>query len=270
MTLCVAWRDKSGISFASDSRIINPGKGYSDHGIKITSIPVTVYAPHDNSMDNKVVAFQKVYGMCFSGSFLGAFTVREFITSALQRLQYIPGYIPISFEAICRITFKFYRHLLDRLTTELNYDHSIDFFFSGYCPSQSRIRCARFTCDSTPDWQIVLETGTQLPEALGVGADRFRNTLAMTCCHMCSSQRCILHAVKAVILQGPKSVGGPIQYGEFDNQQDFHTLGVMEHIKSADGLLKMQHYFAGIDMNGHEFEPKGDELFIMGKYLTPF
>jgi hypothetical protein len=39
----------------------------------------------------------------------------------------------------------------------------------------------------------------------------------------------------------------------------------------GEGLLtKIGHYYAGVNMLGDEFDPKDDELFIMGSYIDPF
>lgn len=86
MTLCVAWKVGNKVFFASDSRISN-GEKYSDYGIKIIPVPVTIFCPSAEGK-NAEIAFQATYGMCFAGSFVGAYVVREFLVIALQKLQY--------------------------------------------------------------------------------------------------------------------------------------------------------------------------------------
>ena len=81
MTLCVAWKVGKGVFLASDSRI-STGDKYSDYGIKVIPVPVTIFSPSEEGKKANI-AFQSTYGMCFAGSFVGAYVVREFLVIAL-------------------------------------------------------------------------------------------------------------------------------------------------------------------------------------------
>lgn len=275
MTLCVSWNTGTKIHFASDSRISN-GITYSDYGIKVIPIPIKIFSPTESETGKISPVFEKTYGMCFEGSFTGAYVMREFLVIALQRLQYVPGWIEVSFLQICQIVKKFYNHLAQEIYHDLNYDHSINFFFAGYCPKEKTVKIARFfiqygeNLESYNPTYEILKKG-DFVEAIGSGEEDFRKYLdSMT--EKPNLNLKILNAIKQTIdgMEVP-SVGGNIQYGNFDNKDDFTTYGIKDYEYDENGLLKaVKHYIAGINMTGDEFEPKNFELHIMGAFIDPF
>jgi len=274
MTLCVAWKDKFNIHFASDSRIIN-GDKYSDYGIKVIPIPVKVFSPTEHTTGIATVAFEKTYGMCFAGSFTGAYVIREFLIVILQRLQYIPGWIDISFDNICKLIYKYYSHLLKNIHNELDYDHSVDFFISGYCPANKRIKLAKFFIDygeNIDSYNPKYHTYEEGPikEAIGTGNELFEFKFEKLESIADFNIR-ILNAMKqAIEANAVQSVGGSVQYGRFDNNFDFSTYGIADYVLEEGKYLKIKHCIAGINMNGDEFDPKDSELHFMGEFIDPF
>lgn len=276
MTLCVAWNSPQNIYLASDSRTSNCGL-HSDFAIKVFSVPVRVFSPSNRDSGTKEIVFDRSYGMCFAGSLPGAFVVREFLMNVLQRLQCVPGHVEGSFQDICLVIHKFYKHIVSKLSEGLKYNHSIDFFISGYCRVEKRIMIAKFRTEKEdssetlrPMWEI-LDSTKLFVEAIGSGQEEFRQNLDRLGINENQKFR-VLHAIKATI-DGRRedSVGGNIQYGKFDKFNNFSTFGVTYHDYDAGGLLALTRYcIAGIDMIGTEFDPKDDELFITGAYIDPF
>lgn len=214
MTLCVAWSDNSNIHFASDSRISN-GCNYSDYGIKVIPIPVKVYSPTDHATGIATLAFEKTYGMCFAGSFTGAYVIREFLIIVLQRLQYIPGWIELSFENICKLIYKYYGHLLKNIQAELDYDHSVEFFIAGYCPLDKAIKLSKFFIDygeniDSYNPRCHIYDKPSVKEAIGTGDmifEREFNKLATTNNFSIRIINAMKHAIEA---NEVPSIGGSI------------------------------------------------------------
>lgn len=276
MTLCVAWNTGRNIHFASDSRITS-GDKYSDNAIKIIPVPIHVYEPNDSDTGQMPTIFHQEYGMCFAGSFLGAFVIREFMVCTLQRLQCIPQFLDLSFFQICRTIHKFYKYLVSVLYYDLQFEHSIDFFVAGYCPNNKRLEIAKFyiqydnaLTDFTPKWTLINNTN-QFVEALGAGDNEFRLNYD-TLSSISDRNTRIMHAIKKTIdEQKVKSVGGNIQCGTFDSSNVFSTSGIVYCQYDEEGVLKkIRHCIAGIDMMEGAFDPKADELFIMGSFIDPF
>lgn len=270
MTLCVVWKVGCRVFHASDSRISN-GSKYSDYGIKVIPVPVTIYDPAEEGKSAEI-AFQATYGMCFAGSFIGAYVVREFLVIALQKLQYIPTFSELSFIQIARIVNKFYEHIFEKLSGELDYDHSVDFFLSGYCPKEQKIKTAKFYVDYGEDLDkqnpkfSVIDDGDFI-EYIGSGEDKYKDELK--CCAEKTPFVQPLEALKQLInSRMVPSVGGNIQYGNFDGGRDFSVFGVVD---TNNGLVdEIKYCYAGVDMNGKEFESDGIDYFIMGSYIDPF
>jgi hypothetical protein len=276
VTLCVAWNTGRNIHFASDSRITS-GYDYSDNAIKIIPVPIHVYEPNDSDTGQMPTLFHQEYGMCFAGSFLGGYVIREFMVCTLQRLQCIPNFMDLSFYQICRSIYKFYEYLVHVLYQDLQSEHSIDFFVAGFCPNNRRLEIAKFFIqynaaftDFTTKWTLIDNT-TQFVEALGAGDNEFQINYRSLSSIPDRNNR-IMHAIKKTIdEQKVKSVGGNIQYGTFDCHNVFSTSGIVYREYNKDGLLKkIRHCIAGIDMMEGAFDPKDDELFIMGSFIDPF
>lgn len=275
MTLCVAWNNDNNIHFASDSRI-SSGDKFSDYGIKIIPVPIKIFAPTSSKTGETKIAFEKTYGMCLEGSFTGAYVVREFLFITLQRLQYAPGWIEVSFNQICKIVNKFYVHLAQKIKHDLDYDHSINFLFAGYCPIEKKLKIAKFFIELgenienyIPKYEVF--SSNNFMKSIGSGEEKFKeyfNNIKETT----DINFKVLQAIKQTIDKGNVgSVGGNIQYGRFNNRFEFTTFGITDYKYNEEGLLqKVKYCIAGIDMNGDEFESKDSELHIKGSFIDPF
>jgi hypothetical protein len=273
MTLCVAWRVGGNTFFASDSRISN-GKKYSDYGIKIIPLPITIFEPSmDGNMQKE--AFHMTYGMCFSGSFTGAYIIREFIGMALQKMQYIPNTSDLSFLNVCRIVEKFYKNISENIIRELDFDHSIDFFLSGFCKKENIVMTAKFYIEFGGNYSEVypkfkIMDSEKFIEYIGSGDEKYKIELDKI--NSSNLTRKPLLALRNLINKNiVLSVGGNIQYGSFDKNNNFHVSGIVDEEYKENGLIdKIKYCYAGIDMNGTEFEYDGSGYFITGSYIDPF
>lgn len=275
MTLAVAWKSPTGIYFASDSRI-SRGDEYSDYGVKVTPVHIKVFEPND--VDKKpIVSFDCTYGMCFSGDFAGAAIIRNFLSITLQRLQYVPTYSEVSFSNICRIINKFYSELSKNLQAEMGND-SIDFFLSGFCPKNKKIMLAKFYIDYgicidkfEPMYEVI-DIDSNIDPIFYIGSGEDKYPLHLDIHKNIPLSKRPLYALRSLINSNQvPSVGGKIQAGSFDSNNEFYMLGIVEkNMKENGSIESIGYYYSGIDMNSNLFELDSDGFMVMGNYVDPF
>ena len=272
MTLAVVWNCSGGLHFASDSRI-SKGDKSSDFGVKVVPVHIKVFEPQKEG-ESPPVAFDSTYGMCFSGDFSGASIVRNFLAITLQRLQYVPTYSSVSFLNICRIVERIYSELSSKIQDEIEND-SIDFFLAGYCPKNKKIMLAKFYIDYgeaiekfEPAFEIIdYESSSDPIFYIGSGEEEFRFYLGIHEFRPLSKRP--LYALRSIINTGKvASVGGNIQVGAFDRNNEFYMLGIVEEKKDENGLINgISYYYAGIDMNSDSIEVDNGAFMVMGNYM---
>ena len=63
-------------------------------------------------------------------------------------------------------------------------------------------------------------------------------------------------------------MGGNIQAGAFDGNNEFYMLGIVEEKKDDNGLIEsISYYYAGIDMNSDSIEVDNGAFMVMGNYV---
>ncbi len=269
MTLCVAWKrnEENNVRLASDSRITMPGVS-SDYGIKVFQVPVKIFEPRDSQTGEQPLFFESTYGMGFSGSFLAAQTLREFLFIVLQQLCAIPNDPEVSFKGICDLVLKYVNHLTHRLSSDLENDCSLEFFLCGRCPETNKIVLAKFFNQPNCPYNFTIYHKDHYIWAIGSGKETFSEMLSSEQ-HPDMSQ--IMSAIDEITQSDNEpNVGGNIQYGEFDNKLNFRIGGILRDQVDVQGLINVKYFLAGIEMNGSEFYPKAGELFVIGRYIDPF
>src|SRR5438270_518501 len=103
MSLCVAWRWKNEVRFASDSCITQADKGISHLGIKIATISVRIVSARDAKTGQIDERFRANYGLAFSGSYLAGYIIREALSEVLSHLQFIATTDLMTIERIMKI-----------------------------------------------------------------------------------------------------------------------------------------------------------------------
>jgi hypothetical protein len=274
MTLCVAWKDGDKSYLASDSRISRADM-HSDYGIKVCPISIRIYEPASEGKKASLV-FDKVYGFAFSGSFLGAYVIKEYLVITLQKLQYISGRMDLSFSNICETVHILYNEIASKISKELDQDGTIDFFFSGYCPKEKKILTAKFFIeldDNLESFNTKLELFGEKDfiSAIGSGEDKYKNSLLK---NTKKAKKYIpLFALKSLILsEEVASVGGNLQFGQFDDDNNFSIYGIIDIEEKDTERVRVKYCYAGVDFHGAErvFDAYGTDYCIMGEYINPF
>ena len=274
MTLCIAHKVNGKIILASDSRI-TMGNLHSDYAIKVVPINITISSARDATTGSSTTLYDSTLGLAFAGSFAAQNAIKEFLSIALQKLQFIQTLGHLSFERICNYIMDLYKHISNKLYKEIQDGNSIDFFLCGACPLLKENKVAKFHInygenytEFEPQYSLH-DSENDFPLALGSGADRF--VRAYNSIPESNAFYRAIKAVKSVIDdQSIPSVGGNIQYGEIEVNSSFSVKGIVVPELHDDGSPKLNHFFlGGIDVHDDVFQEMNG-LLMTGTFIRPF
>jgi hypothetical protein len=272
MSLCVAWRWKNEISFASDSCIAQADKSVSDLGIKIATIPVRIVSARDAKTGQIDERFRADYGLAFSGSYLAGYVIREALSEVLSHLQFIATVELMTIERIMKIVHEFHKFYTARLRKSFVFGHDLDFLIGGRCPATGRVKVFKHVAseNSDPKYAEVLTDGAFAYTAIGAGEERFKELLEDDLAHPpCQVHFAVFHRLRDVI-RDPNipSVSGSIQTGTFENGE-FELLGVMEHDLTGD-TPKALPSVRGLVIDEIYEGQNADDFFVHYSFKAPF
>ena len=268
MTLVIAQKKGNDISFSSDSRI-SFGE-YStpfDYGIKVFSVPVKIYSPVDSQTSNKTLDYDRVLGLAICGSVINAYTVKESIYEILQNLQHIPLY-QLSMDGIAKLVLNVFSSVTLALVDSL-LDHKAlsELILGGYCPVENKVRVFKFSSDIsvhpiTPCCIEILKT--EDTQFFGTGKTEAENI------SIASKNLTPLGIIKQVIQCGKvDSVGGSLQYGVFEHDNNFKIYGVAD-CELVNGHPKDSFQLRGMNLYNDELEKGADGFHVSYECVTPF
>jgi len=274
MTLCIAHKINEKVVLASDSRI-SLGDRYSDFAVKVVPIMITVTSASDSETGNSSTLYSSTFGLAFAGSFAAQNAIKDFLVIALQKLQFVPSFGPLSFERICGYVGDLYKHVANKLSSEIGDLDAIDFLFCGFCPLLKKNLVAKFQIEYDENLTVfkpqyhIFSNERNFPIAIGSGSDRFINVF-----NSFSLSNGFFRAIKAmknvIDDQEIPSVGGNIQYGEISEDLSFTICGMVIPELNADGSTRSNHFFlGGIDVLDDVFDEMNG-LLMTGSFIYPF
>jgi hypothetical protein len=251
MTLCMVWRTRDNICFASDSRL-SFGSNRCDAGIKVSRVPFSVLSVGEPGQADPVVASGDL-GMAFAGSASAALMTKVALAEVVRVMQGIPDYHDMGMESISDVMFRGFRVTSRSIGSAIFGAVATCVVFSGNCAVQQRLRAFRMEVDRTNNHSIreVLPAVGDL-EVFGSGEPSARRKLPSK-----PDSKNIIGVLRAVI-NDPNidDVGGNIQYGDFKGSI-FQPAGVAELGSTAQGV----HYWRGpLDLNGPDFDQENGLL----------
>ncbi|MES2686246.1 MAG: hypothetical protein V4706_05445 [Pseudomonadota bacterium] len=225
MTLAIAWRSEGRIHLASDTRITLGDNQYSDVGIKVIAVPVIVTDTGGLGPGISEI-FRQSYGFAYAGSFVNAGTFCEVIGELLQHVQYVQEKGTLSFLTICDFLVEYSSYISTEICAYLTRHGRYEFFFTGFCPKEQRLRAARFRFEhadghaqATYD-EIIRSEGEYV--AIGSGASNAEARIKED-----RDYRSMLLVLNEVIdSKEVPSVGGDLQYGSFGKDRNFGISGI--------------------------------------------
>jgi len=265
MTLCVAIIDESKkIHILADSTATMNGY-HSEIAVKVLPTRVRIFEPQETCDSGELISspiyFDGYYGICFAGSFVGMQILKSYLDIALLNIQRWPFY-EASFSDICSYVQTFYDEVCQRLSSELQADLTVDFFFSGACPISKDVKLAQFKISYTKEdcfrttWQVLPER----PDihVIGNADSEFQRMVDATFGQglLATAYVSLMHIIND---KNTASVGGKVQYGRFDNSGDFETLGIVDGSK---------YFIGGIDINSRSHSERSN-LFTRYSFIEP-
>lgn len=242
MTLCIGWRERGMVHFASDSRLTVAANSYADVAIKILSVPCTILEPMDaNQPGPRAAAWTGELGLCFAGSVVNSLTLKESLVEIIRTLQYAPGYTDITLEGLARYIFTIYQQISQELcATSIGERGRATLLLGGQDTQSKEVRVFRFSTDRhnvSSMAEVLKREGEYV--LLGSGEPAARRLLAADL----GSAR-LMSVLKAVIDdREERTVGGHMQYGRFEGSK-FTVFGVAERAESG-----VHYWRAAIDLN---------------------
>lgn len=274
MTLCIAHKINSMIFLASDSRI-NVADHFADNAIKVLPLAISITSPIDSNTRMAEKLYDTTLGFAFAGTFAAQNVIKDFLSIALQQLQFIPTLGQLTFEKICSYVMDLYKHVSIELSNKIKDQDIIDFFLCGTCPKDNIVKLAKFSIiynssldDCKPQFKIY-KFNEEFPLAIGSGEDQFHieyknsDTLPII-------NRAINALKKVIDNENIPSVGGNIQYGECHPGSSFSVKGVIVPRFDTDGTPKTNRfYLGGIDVLDDVFSEMHG-LYMTGEFIKPF
>ena len=239
-------------------------------GIKVLEIPVHIQSASDHDSKKCRTLFNHTFGFTFAGSFLGAYLLKEIIAESLGNLQTIANET-ISSGRISNFVFKYYRHFFEKLQANFS-GHDLDFILAGYCPSESRVMAYKYFIDlesEQPRFHKILDEDGFCWDAIGAGEEKFEVYLNTLCTQSPDKLELLpLNALRAIIHdEAVRSVDGTIQYGSFDEYNNFSLCGVQDW---DDTEKQAKLYVRGTDIESVNDPSSIEDFYVTYKYIQPF
>lgn len=268
MTLCLAWKQNNQINLATDSRSGHDGS-YNDTTPKLFALRVKIITP--DGQNSSRTDYEQTIGICYSGMVSDSIKIIEFVSEAMQNLDYVPEYMDLSLENICQF-FGYYFQTV-AISTKLAYDIDPDmnFLISGYCPKLKEVAIYHLTLYPTGDeeYDLSLDRVLEDPEeivSIGSGSDRAR--AALDDIQPIKSTE-VLKVLRSVCIDDDDDVGGFIQYGMFE-EKDFKIFGIQDYHIDDLGELEILYTYRGILTLKGNFEVDEKRFQMRMRYLCPF
>jgi hypothetical protein len=251
---------------ASDSRFSFGQMGHIDFGIKVFSVPVKIYAPTTGGVTELYKSF--TIGMCVAGSTTNAYIVKEAIYEILQYLQFAPPYTECSMIGICEVVKKVFQKTSQDICAILRDSGISGIIITGNCPEQDKFRTFKFTLD-TSNYPIQAEYSEILEEDgiefMGSGSEIAKEFY---------DKNPTWHSLKiikeTINSNRDTSVGGGLQYGEYNINKDFIIRGVQDYEIDNDGYPQYKLMLRGVEIYKDEFEANDSDFHIAYPFLAPF
>lgn len=260
MTLCIVWKEKGNIHFASDSRITMRENVPVDIAIKVAAVPYVILAPNEDGQPRKV-DYSGELGMCYAGHTASSLLVKEAVSEVLKNLQYAPGYTDISMDGIAEFIFQSYKYISKNIGLRFGFEATATMVVAGFCFAQKKVRAYLLELGGNQEFscvEILQQDGDY--HIIGSGKAKAEKEIPSK-----PSSKHFLLSMKSVIDDNDEpTVGGAIQYGCFEGKKKFKIRGIIEYTDEG-----VHHWRGGLDLNDPVFQTHSS-LFASLTYIDPF
>lgn len=222
MTLCIGWRENDNIFLAADSRISFPRNSPFDEAIKIAPVRVEIDMMNPFTGSDEQL-FHGNIGMCFSGSTVNAFALREALYDRMRGLL-MPSY---SFERIAKGAFEQYIKISKNLCSALAGPKGQSVvLIAGYCEESQSLKAFKFSPSKkiANDYEFsnaLVKDG----EYVFMGSGEFKAEELAKQVNPFEANTAMMHGILREVIdcESVPSVGGRIRAGSFDRKGSFRS-----------------------------------------------
>ncbi|RWA52600.1 hypothetical protein AU476_16895 [Cupriavidus sp. UYMSc13B] len=218
-----------------------------DFAIKVCGLPYRVIGPTDGPCSGSQFQEGEI-GICFAGSTVALFGVKETVSEVLMHLQAMEE-APVSLEAISGVLYSVYKRFVPEMTSAMMSDKGIvQIIVAGYCPASHRHRAYLLSTDlnARSSMTEILE-GPNSFELLGSGVRRATEVIAGKTGLRTTDYLDTLQ--KVIDDETVSDVGGSIVYGH-TGMKSFATYGVQDF----DDEGNVRYMRGGLNFNHPEFQ----------------
>lgn len=271
MTLCIAWKNRSGISFASDSRLSNNNMIITDSASKIFKINITIKSPRNELDNSEIITYQSNFGLCFTGSYLSGSLIADAMNLFFSNIQAAPNFSDISMDNFSELALNIYSQVSKQLMELNGSDARSEALFSGYCPETFTLKLYKFKWDVEGEISFVKEkiAVSDLPVFIG---DTRAKELGVELLNKINNNYSYYHLLEEIIKDREIiSVGGDIQTGVFENG-DFDIFGILNyHLDETDfPKVKSSFRFRGLEIDFDTENLRSGNINPSITYINPF
>ena len=250
MTLVLTAKQHGRIKVVTDSRLTFSKEQnlYSDACIKLFSIPVNIYTSIQDSETKKItkeIFYSNTWCLALAGSYTNGLVLKEITAELLNRLT-IKRKQDFNLPDICDYILNLFRTTSDSILPILKANGRCILFIAGYDEQIDEVRSFIFRHEIIdgiyqPVYSEVKFESNNL-RGFGSGVPTLNKNGQV-------EHKSIIHAVESVINdEDDNSVGGKIQYGEFNDDNQFEIFGIERVTSHKDGNDRTRMNILSIDM----------------------
>lgn len=250
MTLVLTAKQHGRIKVVSDSRLtFNKNKNlYSDACIKLFSIPVKIYVwnkDKDSQKTTKKLFYSNTWCLALAGSYTNGLILKEITAELLSKIT-IKNQKLFNLLDICEYILNLFKTTSESILPILRENGRCIFFIAGYDESIEEVRSFIFRHEIIDGQYKPVYTEVKLEEnnvrGFGSGVPTLNKNGQV-------QHKSIIHAIEKVINdEEDNSVGGKIQYGEFNDENQFEIFGIERITSHEDGKDRIRMNILSIDM----------------------
>lgn len=275
MTLCLAWRLGRNVAFATDSVVGTTAGQKFDVAIKLFAIPVFVRSSSDEKSGISTVMYSHTIALsCSAENAAAAAVFKDAFASVCSNLQWADSRPNVSFKEIVQLAARIYEKVGQKAREGFQIIGLPDVLMGGWCDEERKLRVFKLIAPDERTVKPIISERLTEPgpfdfEAIGSGKSTYCDIVEESILGTKPDSTKMLVWFKGLIdSNAVPSVGGTIQYGEFENG-DFRIKGIM-YPPNAGSNSGMRFIRGTLNISDLVYDPSGLGLQITGEYVHPF
>ena len=260
MTLIVASKLNGKFLLSSDSRLtINSKENlFTDKCVKIYSIPVKIIVKkftNEGVKQETSLIYEKKWCMAMAGSFYTSLMIKNLMSELLSSIAIVDGGHSFKFEDICNYILNLFKSVSKSMLPILREGGTCIFFIGGFDPEIKKLRTFLFYHKIVDGFYQPYYEEAPVKENKYLS---FGSGVATMIKHG-NLNSGVFNSLKNIVNdKTDSSIGGKVQYGYFNKNNDFEILRILEGFVDMDGKKMPIASFLSFDF--------GSDKLIHGKF----